>query len=327
MPPTTPARQSADSVLRRITDLFPLWAVLAAAAAFLIPESFVPLRPAIPYLLGAVMFGMGMTLSFASFRAILTRPRIIALGLALQYGLMPALAWVIAWWFALPPHLAAGLILLGAAPGGTASNVICYLAGANVALSISLTTASTLLSIFATPWLTWLYVGTGVPVDAGAMLFSILQMVLLPVLAGTLLNSYLPSATRRLAPGLPLLSVLAICLIIAIVVALNAGNLADLAGVVLAAVVLHNLGGLAAGYLMARAFGSGRRTARTLAIEVGMQNSGLAVALALQFFDAIAALPGALFSVWHNLSGALLAGYWRRRRRVRTAPRQAAQSS
>lgn len=307
----------------RITDLFPLWAALAAVAAFLRPELFVPLRPAIPYLLGMVMFGMGMTLSFASFRAILRRPRIIALGLALQYGLMPALAWTIAWWFELSPQLAAGLILLGAAPGGTASNVICYLAGANLALSISLTTASTLLAALATPWLTWLYVGQSVPVDAAAMLLSIVQIVLLPVLAGTLLNSYLPARTRRLAPLLPLVSVLAICLIIAIVVALNAVSLAGLAGVVFAAVVLHNLSGLAAGYGLARAFGAGRRTARTLAIEVGMQNSGLAVALALQFFDAIAALPGALFSVWHNLSGALLAGYWRRRGRFRPADRRA----
>lgn len=301
-------------MLRRLTDLFPLWAVLAALLAYQAPEAFTALRPAIPWLLGLVMFAMGMSLTFGSFRAVLARPRLIGLGLLLQYGLMPALAWVIASALGLPPQLAAGLILVGAAPGGTASNVICYLAGANLALSIALTAASTLLAVLATPWLTWLYVGESVPVDAGAMLLSVAQLVLLPVLAGTLLNSVLPAGTRRVAPWLPLFSMLAICLIIAIVVALNVESLATLAGVVVASVVLHNAAGLAAGYALARAAGAGRRTARTLSIEVGMQNSGLAVALALQFFDARAALPGALFSVWHNLSGAVLAGHWRRRR-------------
>ncbi len=295
-----------------LTRLFPLWALLASAIAFVLPAPFAALKPSIAYLLGAVMFGMGMSLRLDHFRAVLRAPQLIGFGVLLQYALMPALAWLIAAALDLPPQLAAGLILVGAAPGGTASNVICYLAGGNVALSILVTGASTLLAVVATPLLTWFYVGERVPVPAGAMLVSVAQIVLVPVLLGVLINTYAHRYTRRLRALFPLLSVLIIVLIIAIIVALNGERLASLAGVLVLAVALHNGAGLAAGYGLTRAMGAGRRTARTLAIEVGMQNSGLAVALAMQFFGPTAALPGALFSIWHNLSGALLAAWWRR---------------
>lgn len=295
-----------------VTRLFPLWALLASAAAFALPAPFAALEPSIAYLLGAVMFGMGMSLTLENFRAVLRAPQLIGFGVLLQYTLMPALAWGIAALLGLPPELAAGLILVGAAPGGTASNVICYLAGGNVALSILVTASSTLLAVVATPLLTWLYVGERVPVPAGAMLVSVAQIVLVPVLLGVLINTYAHRYTRRLRAFFPLLSVLMIVLIIAIIVALNRARLADVAGVLVLAIALHNGAGLALGYGLTRAMGAGRRTARTLAIEVGMQNSGLAVALAMQFFGAAAALPGALFSIWHNLSGALLAAWWRR---------------
>jgi BASS family bile acid:Na+ symporter len=301
-------------LIAQFTQLFPLWALLAAVAAYLAPQVFATLKPAIVPLLGLVMFGMGMTLQPASFVAVARRPTLVALGVALQFLVMPAAAWTIATLLGLSPQIAAGLILVGSCPGGTASNVICYLARGDVALSIALTTSSTLLAVLATPFLTLLYVGERVPVPAGEMLLSVLKIVLIPVVLGTAVNVSLGSRLQGLKRALlPLVSVLAIALIIAIIVALNRDQLHELAPSVAVAVALHNLSGLLIGYWLPFWLGFGPRIARTLAIEVGMQNSGLGVALAVQYFSPIAALPGALFSVWHNLSGSLLAALWRRR--------------
>ena len=299
-----------------VTTLFPLWALLFSLLAFWQPEPFAAAKPLIVPLLGLVMFGMGMTLTWQSFGAVLRRPGRVGLGLGLQYLVMPFAAWVVALALGLPPVLMAGLVLVGASPGGTASNVVCYLARGDLALSITLTTISTLLAIIATPLLTWLYVGERVPVPVAAMLFSIVKILLLPVALGVLINSLFGrrwSYLARLQHLFPLLSVVAIVAIIAIVVGLNQANLATMGWLVVLAVVLHNGIGLAAGYGFGWLVTRDERTARTLAIEVGMQNSGLAVALAVQYFSAVAALPGALFSVWHNLSGSLLAAWWSRR--------------
>ena len=191
--------------------------------------------------------------------------------------------------------------------------MICYLARGDVALSITMTTVSTLLAVLLTPALTWLYVGELVPVPVISMLLSILKVVIMPVLAGVTINQLFGKRLAFLRRAFPLVSVAAIVIIIAIVVALNAGRTAVLAWPVVIAVMLHNSLGLAAGYSLPRLFGLDARVSRTFAIEVGMQNSGLGVALATQFFPAAAALPGAVFSVWHNLSGSLLAAYWTRR--------------
>ncbi|WP_462321497.1 bile acid:sodium symporter family protein [Halochromatium sp.] len=297
----------------RLTTLFPLWALLGAMLAFWQPAPFAAAKPLIVPLLGLVMFGMGMTLTWQSFSAVLRQPGRIGLGLALQYLLMPLAAWAVALVLDLPPALLAGLVLVGASPGGTASNVVCYLARGDLALSITLTTVSTLLAILATPLLTWLYVGEQVPVPVAPMLLSIFKIVLLPVALGMLVNRLLGPRLGRLQPLFPMLSVLSIVVIIAIVVGLNRENLATMGVLVGLAVVLHNGIGLAAGYGCGLLATGDERTARTLAIEVGMQNSGLAVALAVKYFSAAAALPGALFSVWHNLSGSLLAAWWSRR--------------
>ncbi len=294
--------------------LFPLLAVLCSALAWLFPATFTGLKPAIPWLLGVVMFGMGMTLSAESFAEVFKRPGVIALGVALQFLVMPLAAWGISEALGLSAALLAGMVLVGASPGGTASNVICYLARGDVALSITLTTVSTLLAILATPLLTLLYAGQKVDVPALAMLWSVAKIVLLPVALGVAVNTLFGSRLKAVKQVFPLLSIAAIVLIIAIVVALNAERLGTLGATVVIAVILHNAAGLAAGYLAARAIGQDARTARTLAIEVGMQNSGLAVALAAKFFTPAAALPGAIFSVWHNLSGAMLAALWSRRR-------------
>jgi BASS family bile acid:Na+ symporter len=299
--------------LDRITLLFPLWAILASLFAFARPEPLVGLKPWILPLLGLVMFGMGVTLRTAQFREVLRRPRLVVLGAAMQFGIMPLAAWLIGHLMGLPPPLLAGLVLVGASPGGTASNVICYLARGDVALSITLTTVSTLLAVVLTPLLTLVYVGQRVPVPAVDMLVSILQVVLVPVALGVLLNRLAGGRIAGLQRLFPLISVAAIVLIIAIIVGLNRGSLAAMGLGAAVAVVLHNAVGLGSGYLLARLVGEDETRARTLAIEVGMQNSGLAVALAVKYFSAAAALPGALFSVWHNLSGSALAAWWSRR--------------
>ncbi|MGB8273865.1 MAG: bile acid:sodium symporter family protein [Alphaproteobacteria bacterium] len=298
-----------------VTHLFPLFAAGFSAAAFLWPGMFRPFSFAIVPLLGLVMFGMGLTLQVADFARVARRPGVIALGIGLQYLLMPLFGFLAATGFRLDPQSAAGLILVGCCPGGTASNVVCYLARGNVALSITLTACTTLLAVVATPALTLAYAGHTVPVPALDMVRSILTIVAIPVLAGTAIHTLAPRLVARVEPALPLVSVAAIVLIIAIIVALNRDQIAVVGLPVAAAVVVHNLAGLAGGYGAARMAGLAEAERRTIAIEVGMQNSGLGVALALQYFSAAAALPGALFSVWHNLSGATLAGYWSRRDR------------
>jgi len=259
------------------------------------------------------MFGMGAGLRVENFLAILQRPTPVFLGLGLQFLMMPLAGWLLALLAGLSPQLAAGMILVGCSPGGTASNVICYLARGDVALSITLTGCSTLLAIVATPLLMLLYAGETVNVPVLDILQTIFWIIFLPVALGTGLNHLFHDRMAVVRNVFPLVSVFAIVFIIAIIVALNRQQLADVAGVLFVLVVLHNLAGLAGGYWVSRWLGQDRRICRTLAIEVGMQNSGLAVALAVKYFSVAAALPGALFSVWHNLSGAVLAWHWNRR--------------
>ena len=293
-----------------LTRLFPLWAMTFALIAYVYPYHFSSLKPAIIPLLTVVMFGMGMTLTLSDFKKVFTSPRIIFTGVFLQYFLMPVSAFLISKIFNLPAPFTAGMVLVGCSPGGTASNVICYLAKGNVALSITLTLASTLLAIFVTPSLTWLYLHQLIPVPFWNMLLSVLQIVLVPVLTGTAINTLWGTRLRKITPLFPLVSILAIVFIIAIVVGLNKSKLFEVGLIIISSVILHNLFGLICGYWLPRLLGYDTQTCRTLSIEVGMQNSGLSVALAAKYFTAAAAIPGALFSVWHNLSGSILAGYW-----------------
>lgn len=293
--------------------LFPFLAAGLAGVSYWKPWIFNGLGPLIVPLLGVVMLAMGTTLARADFRRIAERPFVIAVGVALQFLLMPFFAWAIARAFRLPPELAAGLILVGACPGGTASNVVCYLAKGDVALSVTLTACTTLLAVVLTPALTYAYAGSIVPVPVIPMLLSILTVIVLPVAAGVIGNALWPSQTAKLKPALPAVSVAAIVVIIAIVVALNRDQIASAAPIVAVAVALHNVSGLAAGYGIAKLFRLSEAECRTIGIEVGMQNSGLGVALALKYFSAAAAVPSAIFSVWHNISGAVAAAYWARR--------------
>lgn len=288
----------------RIAVLFPIWAAVLALVGYLLPGVFTPGAFLIVPFLIVIMFGMGLTLRPADFSRAIRRWPLVMLGLVLQFGLMPATAWLAAHLLALPPQLTLGLILVGSVAGGTASNVISFLAGGDVALSITLTSIATLVSVVATPVLTWFYAGTHIPVPVASMLVSIAEIVVAPVAGGMLVNRLIGEAWADRDGWCALGSAAAIGLVIAIIVALNAASIASLGALVLLAVVIHNSVGLAAGFGLTWLATRDSVAARTIAIEVGMQNSGLAVALAQQYFSATAALPGAVFSVWHNLSGA-----------------------
>ncbi|MEO1889531.1 MAG: bile acid:sodium symporter family protein [Cycloclasticus sp.] len=297
-------------MIHTATRLFPFWAILFSALAYAVPSLFVPLKPSLFFLLGLVMFGMGISLKASDFLHIIKSPKPIVLGLLLQFLCMPFFAWAISSWLQLPLMLAAGMMLVGASPGGTASNVICYLAKGNVALSITITTASTLLAVIATPLISLLYLGKQVDVPVMKMLIDIVNIIILPVTAGVIINQFFGRFLTSTRHVFPLISVFSIVLIIAIIVALNQSRLGSIGLVLIAAVALHNACGLFVGYWVPRAFGMDKKTSKTLAIEVGMQNSGLAVALAVKYFAPAAALPGAVFSLWHNLTGSLLAALW-----------------
>ena len=289
---------------------FPIWALAVSTLVWWKPELFIDWKPAILPLLALIMFMMGLTLTAADFRRVASMPLLVLIGVSLQFGLMPLLAWLVANSLMLDPMLAAGLILVGTCSGGTASNVMTYLAGGDVALSITLTAVSTCLGVLLTPWLSWLYIDASISVPVWSMLQTILILVIAPVIAGMLANHFLSGWVRPIQSVCPLLAMLAIIMIIAIIVALNQSRMTAISVVLITAVIAHNLSGLLLGYLIAKRLGYSSKIARTLAIEVGMQNSGLAVALALNNFAAIAALPGAVFSIWHNISGSILATWW-----------------
>lgn len=301
-------------MLARFNSLFPAWALLISLIAFFLNAPFASLNSAIVPLLAAVMFMMGLTLTKADLERILKDPKPILVGVVLQFLLMPVLALTFSKMLQLSNQLTIGMVLVGSCAGGTASNVVCYLAKGDVALSISLTMVSTLIGVIATPLLCAFYLSATVSVDTLALLLSIVQIVFIPVALGFTCKYFLNDFASRAEPFIPTLSVLIILLIIAIVVALNADRLLDVGLITLIAVILHNLSGLAGGYYVSRLIGLDIKQSQTIAIEVGMQNSGLGVALATQFFSATAALPGALFSVWHNISGSLLASVWSNKR-------------
>ena len=297
---------------RKIVDLFPLWALALAVSAYLNPTPFAGGKAFILPLLAIVMLTMGLTLTWRHLTEVLKQPAVIAMAAGIQFIFMPLLAFLIARSLQLSPEHMAGMILVGCSAGGTASNVICYLAGANVALSILMTITSTLSAVLLMPGLTYLYLNQTVPVPAFDMMKSIVEIVLIPVVIGAALNSLFRSSIRRIEPFLPMFSSLSIALIIAIIVSLNHHNLSALSLPVFVAVALHNLSGLVIGYFLPKLLRYDVTICRTVSIEVGMQNSGLSVALAVQFFSGAAALPGALFSLWHNISGSMLAIYWRK---------------
>lgn len=319
------ARSREDRSARIAVTVFPLLVLAGALIGFFASEQSATLVPYVNLLLALIMFGMGLTLTVPDFALVARRPLPVLLGVIAQYVIMPLVGLGVSVLLQLPPELAAGVILVGCAPGGTSSNVISYLAKADTALSVTMTSISTLLAPLLTPVLTLLLAGQYMPVDGGSMAWSIVQIVLLPVLAGLVVRLLLTRIVNRILPALPWISVVAISLVVVAVVGNSADQIVEAGLLVLLAVVLHNGFGYLFGYGIARALKQPVRVARTVSIEVGMQNSGLAAGLAAQYFSPAAALPGAVFSIWHNLSGALLAAIYRRQdARLRSAEQDAA---
>ncbi|SAH86576.1 transmembrane transport protein [Bordetella ansorpii] len=293
-----------------ITRLFPLWALLISAVAYFSPTTFRPLLAYVQYLLMLVMLGMGATLTFADFRRVAKQPAPVVAGIVIHYLVMPLAAFLLAKLLDMPPELTVGMILVGSVASGTSSTVMVYLAGGDVALSVTIGALSTLVGVIATPLLTLLYVDAAIPVDTLGLLIDILKIVVLPVAVGLLLNHFARPVVRAIEGVLPLVSVLAILAILTAVVAASQASIASVGPIVLLGVMLHNALGLLGGYWGGRLLRFDESVCRTLALEVGMQNSGLAAALAYKYFSALAALPGAIFSVWHNISGSLIASFW-----------------
>ena len=264
--------------------------------------------------LGVAMFGMGLTIHMGDFQVVFSRPKEVIIGCVAQYTVMPLVAWILAVVFHLPQDLAIGVILVGCCPGGTASNVITYIAGGDVALSVGMTIVSTLAAPLMTPLLVYGLAGAWVEVSFWAMVLSVVKVILIPVLLGILLRSLFGKQIQKISDILPLISVVSIVMIISGIVANNAEKIVSCGVLVLGVVMLHNLFGMGIGLLAAKLLKVEYSRTTAIAIEVGMQNSGLAVSLATANFatNPLATLPGAIFSVWHNISGSIFAGIRRR---------------
>ena len=295
---------------RYISDYMGVLVLASAALALLFPETLGVVRPTvINYLLGVVMFGMGLTLNLQDFKIVFSRPKDVIIGCLAQFTIMPLLAWGLAQLFSLDEALALGVVLVGCCPGGTASNVITYLAKGDLALSVGMTGVSTLLAPLLTPLLTWALAGKSINVDVVGMLLSILWVVILPIIIGLIVKWLWPKFTEKATDYLPAVSTIAIAMIVTIVIAANANKLLAGGLIIVLVVILHNLCGLSLGYLIGLLLGLSEPKKRAISVEVGMQNSGLASSLATIHFAAypLATIPGAIFSVWHNISGAAVA--------------------
>ena len=304
-------------ICKWISDWMGVLVLGSAVLALAFPGVLGHLKPSlINPLLGVIMFGMGLTLKVEDFRVVFSRPKDVLIGCLAQFTVMPALAFVLSRLFGLDEALTIGVILVGCCPGGTASNVITYLAKGDLALSVGMTATSTLLAPLLTPLLVLLLVGETVDVNVVGMLLSILWVVILPIVLGLLVKRLLPKVTEQATVYLPAVSSIAICLIVMIVIAANAHKLLAGGWIVILVVMLHNVLGLAVGYLIGLLLKMTPAKRRAISVEVGMQNSGLASSLATLHFAAfpMATVPGAVFSVWHNISGAVVARLFARRR-------------
>ena len=293
-----------------ISKYMGLLVLAAALLALAFPNVLGQISPkVINYLLGVVMFGMGLTLNLQDFKVVFSRPKDVVTGCVAQFTIMPLLAWVLSKLFHLDEALALGVVLVGCCPGGTASNVITYLAKGDLALSVGMTGVSTLMAPILTPLLTWLLAGKSVNVDVASMFLSILWIVILPIILGLVVKGLWPKFTERATDYLPAFSSVAIAFIVAIVIAANANKLLAGGLLIVVVVMLHNICGLSLGYMIGRLLKLSEPKKRAISIEVGMQNSGLASSLATIHFAAypLATIPGAIFSVWHNLSGTAVA--------------------
>lgn len=288
--------------------------IIVTATALFFPVTFSWTVSKVTILLGIVMLGMGMTLKVEDFKFILQNPRNVLIGAIAQFTIMPLTAFLITKIFLFPPEIAAGIILVGACPGGTSSNVMTFLAKGDLALSISMTMTTTILSPLVTPALMFLFAGEWLEISFYSMMISIFQVVVIPIFLGIFINAMFGKKLKNFLEYLPMISISAIILILGGVVAINSGKIFEVGLMILIAVVLHNLLGYFLGFVLAKSLKMEMSKAKAISIEVGMQNSGLATSLAIVHFGASAAIPGAIFSVWHNISGSLIANYFSEKR-------------
>lgn len=295
-----------------IQKTFALWVVLFAGIALIVPEAFVWLKVYIIWMLGIIMFGMGMTMTVEDFKGVLQSPKAVVIGVVAQFVVMPGLAYLLCQLFQLPPEIAIGVILVGCCPGGTASNVITYMAKGNTALSVACTSVSTLLAPVLTPAIFYLLASQWIEINALSMLGSILQVVLFPIILGLIVRAVWKQKVDAYIQVMPLISVIAIVAIVAAIIGGSKAQILESGLLILAVVALHNGLGYLLGFWASRVFKLPYADSKAIAIEVGMQNSGLGVALAAVHFAAspVTAVPSAIFSLWHNISGPTLATYW-----------------
>lgn len=307
------------NLLEKISELFGKFmaviVLVVAALALFVPKTGLWISVSwVNYLLMIVMFGMGLTLRLEDFKLVFTRPRDIIIGCIAQFTVMPLLAFALSKIFNLDPALMAGVVLVGTCPGGTSSNVITYLSKGDVALSVGMTSVNTLLAPVLTPAITYLLLKTTVHVDIIAMFLSIVKVVIIPIGLGFLINKFFGKFTQKLVKILPMVSVIAICMIVSTVVAHNATKILSTGVLVFAVVILHNILGYGCGFGLGKLLKLSPEKTKALSVEIGMQNSGLATSLANTAFSslAMATVPGAIFSVWHNISGSILANIYNR---------------
>lgn len=295
-----------------IQKTFAFWVVLFAGIALIIPEAFIWLKSYITWMLGIIMFGMGMTMSLNDFKGVVQSPKAVAIGVIAQFVVMPMVAYALCQIFQLPAEIAIGVILVGCCPGGTASNVITYMARGNTALSVACTTVSTMLAPLLTPAIFYILASQWIEINALSMLSSILQVVLFPIVLGLIVRSLFKRKVEAYVSVMPLVSVVAIVLIVAAIIGGSKVQILQSGLLILGVVALHNGFGYLLGFWAARVFKLPYADAKAVAIEVGMQNSGLGVALSAVHFatSPLTALPSAIFSLWHNISGPALATYW-----------------
>ena len=295
-----------------IQKTFAFWVVVFAFIALCFPSAFVWMKVYIPWVLGIIMLGMGMTMTVDDFKGVLHSPKAVLIGVVAQFVIMPGLAYALCQIFQLPAEIAVGVLLVGCCPGGTASNVIAYMAKANTALSVACTSVSTFLAPVLTPAIFYVLASQWIPIDAGSMFVDILKVVIFPIILGVTLRTFFKQKTEQYIQVMPLISVVAIVLIVAAIIAASKASILQSGLLILGVVMLHNGLGFLLGYWASRLFKLPYADAKAVSIEVGMQNSGLGVTLAALHFatSPVTAVPSAIFSLWHNISGPALATYW-----------------
>ena len=297
-------------ICRTIEKNFHIIIISFATIAFLKPEIFLWVEPFVKQMIGGIMFCMGATLKFVDFKKIITKPKLVLVGIALQYTCMPLLAYSISNLLSLPTEQMIGMVIVGSCPGGTASNLITFLSKGNVALSVSLTLCSTFLAPLLTPLILYALLAQEVPLDIAELMKSVFWIVFFPIMDALVIRHYFEKQFEKISFVFPSIAILLITLVVVFIIGIDKDLLLTMPLLLFLAVVLHNGFGYVFGYSISKALRFSEKNSRTIAIEVGMQNSGLGLALANQFFNTAVALPSALFSIWHNLSGVFVAKKW-----------------